>query len=67
MWKKFGGCVNWIEIKPKGRDAAAKACYLFMSWWVRCNRYDLERKFNRELRNLMIYGTTHPNMIVKED
>ena len=56
-----------IEIIPKGRDAKAKARYLFMSWYIRCNRYDLERRFQRDSRNLMIYGTTHPYLLKGEE
>ena len=56
-----------FEIIPKGRDAKAKAFYLFASWHLRCNRYDIERRIKREWTNLMIYGTTHPETIRREN
>lgn len=54
--------MNFVEIKPKGRDAKAKALYIFLSWYTRCNRYDLERRVKRDMRNLMLFGTTHPEV-----
>lgn len=54
--------MNGVSVIPKGRDANAAALYIFMRWYLRCNRYDIERKLKREMSNLMIYGTTHPEI-----
>lgn len=54
--------MNMFEVVPKGRDAGAKALYIFTRRFLRCQRDFIEAMVERDLENLFLYGTTRPDI-----
>lgn len=50
-----------IEIKPKGRRKKDKQTYLFMRWWIKQNRKEIESKIKKAYLDYFLYGIQGEN------